>query len=183
MDRAARERIAALDLIRGVAVLGILAVNVAGFAGPPSASYTPAIPLPASRADEWAFAVMLVLFEGKMRALFSLLFMQLAVAGYVCPVDAKVAEADVMAEAAMPCAGEMTKVDAEQPGLCHAHCQSAQQTVEKAQTPTPAVAVATGFTYTIEPVRPSLPRQPAQAPSLMRSTAPPIAVRNCCFRI
>ncbi len=116
-------------------------------------------------------------------ALFSLLFMQLAVAGYVCPVDAKVAEADVMAEAAMPCAGEMTKVDAEQPGLCHAHCQSAQQTVEKAQTPTPAVAVATGFTYTIEPVRPSLPRQPAQAPSLMRSTAPPIAVRNCCFRI
>lgn len=74
MDRAARERIAALDLIRGVAVLGILAVNVAGFAGPPSASYTPAIPLPASRADEWAFAVMLVLFEGKMRALFSLLF-------------------------------------------------------------------------------------------------------------
>ena len=74
MDSAARERIAALDLIRGVAVLGILAVNVAGFAGPPTASYTPSIPLPASHADEWAFAAMLVLFEGKMRALFSLLF-------------------------------------------------------------------------------------------------------------
>lgn len=74
MAGAARERIAALDLIRGLAVLGILAVNVAGFAGPPSSAYLPSIPVPASVADEWAFAAMLVLFEGKMRALFSLLF-------------------------------------------------------------------------------------------------------------
>ncbi len=74
MADAAHARIAALDLIRGVAVLGILAVNIAGFAGPPSATYTPSIPAPASPADEWAFAAMFWLFEGKMRALFSLLF-------------------------------------------------------------------------------------------------------------
>lgn len=74
MDQPGRERIAALDLIRGIAVLGILAVNVAGFAGPPSASYSPWLPNPATRADEWAFAVTLWLFEGKMRALFSMLF-------------------------------------------------------------------------------------------------------------
>lgn len=74
MNGAANQRIAALDLVRGVAVLGILAVNVAGFAGPPSASYSPWIPEAASRADEWAYAVMFLLFEGKMRALFSLLF-------------------------------------------------------------------------------------------------------------
>lgn len=55
-------------------MLGILAVNIAGFAGPPSATYTPSIPLAASPADEWAFAAMFWLFEGKMRALFSLLF-------------------------------------------------------------------------------------------------------------
>ncbi len=116
-------------------------------------------------------------------ALFSLLFMQLAVAGYACPVESKVVEAAAMAEAGMPCAGE-TAMDTEQPGLCHAHCQSAQQTVEKVQAATPMGAVATGFAYTVEPPnRPSAPRPPAQTPSLLRSSAPPISVRNCCFRI
>ncbi|MBI2770418.1 MAG: hypothetical protein HYX47_12400 [Burkholderiales bacterium] len=115
-------------------------------------------------------------------ALFSLLFMQLAVAGYACPVESNVAETMSMAEAGMPCAGEMVK-DTEQPSLCHAHCQGAQQTVEKVQTPTPMGAVATGFTHTIEPARVSPPARPAQAPSMLRTTAPSIAVRNCCFRI
>lgn len=116
-------------------------------------------------------------------ALFSLLSMQLAVAGYACPVEGKVSEIAAMTEAAMPCAGDMASVDTEQPGLCHAHCQSAQQSVDKVQVPTPMGAVATGFTYTVEPSRPSAPRPQAQPPSLLRSTAPPIAVRNCCFRI
>lgn len=71
---ASAGRIAALDLIRGVAVLGILAVNIAGFAGPLIATTTPHLPHPASPLDEVAFAVSAVLFEGKMRALFTILF-------------------------------------------------------------------------------------------------------------
>ncbi|HVR90790.1 MAG TPA: DUF418 domain-containing protein [Novosphingobium sp.] len=74
MDRTSPDRIAALDLIRGVAVLGILTVNIAGFAGPTVATLTPHVPAPGSFADEAAFATVLVLFEGKMRALFTLLF-------------------------------------------------------------------------------------------------------------
>lgn len=116
-------------------------------------------------------------------ALCGLLFMQLAVAGYACPVGGKTGEIAAMAEAGMPCAGDMSVIDTEQPGLCHAHCQSAKQSVDKVQTPTPMGAVATGFTYTIEPTKVSRPARPAPAPSLLRSTAPPIAVRNCCFRI
>lgn len=70
----AADRVVSLDLIRGVAVLGILAVNIAGFAGPSAATLTPHIPRPASPLDEAAFAAVLVLFEGKMRALFTILF-------------------------------------------------------------------------------------------------------------
>ena len=55
-------------------MLGILAVNIAGFAGPTQATLSPNIPLPGSPADEAAFAFIFVVFEGKMRALFTLLF-------------------------------------------------------------------------------------------------------------
>lgn len=67
-------RIQTLDLIRGVAVLGILAINIAGFAGPRLSVFSPHVPEPGSRADEIVFAAMLLLFEGKMRTLFSILF-------------------------------------------------------------------------------------------------------------
>ncbi|MCJ2184542.1 DUF418 domain-containing protein [Novosphingobium sp. 1949] len=72
------KRLPALDLIRGVAVLGILAINIAGFAGPLAGTISPALTAsgtPYSSAwDNAAFAFSLVLFEGKMRALFSMLF-------------------------------------------------------------------------------------------------------------
>lgn len=60
-------------------MLGILAVNIAGFAGPIATTDSPALLQSggighASFADEASFAVVFVIFEGKMRALFSLLF-------------------------------------------------------------------------------------------------------------
>jgi len=76
-------RIVTLDLVRGLAVLGIVAVNIAGFAGPRLATLTPSLLLaqgggfayaPAGRVDEAVFAAILVLFEGKMRAIFTMLF-------------------------------------------------------------------------------------------------------------
>ena len=60
--------------MRGVAVLGILAINLGGYAGPIAASLSPHLPSPGTRGDEVWFALTTLLFEGKMRALFTLLF-------------------------------------------------------------------------------------------------------------
>ncbi|WP_298166907.1 DUF418 domain-containing protein [Novosphingobium sp.] len=67
------ERIGALDFVRGVAVLGILAINVTGFWGPLLATFSPAMPHLESGGALW-FIAAYVLFEGKMRGLFTLLF-------------------------------------------------------------------------------------------------------------
>lgn len=74
MTAAPPDRLRTLDLIRGVAVLGILAINICGFASVESALHSPDLPRPGSAADHLAFAATVVLFDGKMRALFSLLF-------------------------------------------------------------------------------------------------------------
>lgn len=70
----ATPRLITLDLIRGVAILGILAINIAGFSSPMISATTPALPWPVSSLDEAAYAFKFLFFEGKMRALFSLLF-------------------------------------------------------------------------------------------------------------
>lgn len=55
-------------------MLGILVVNIAAFAGPMAALNSPHLPRPVGLADETAFAFSFLFFEGKMRALFALLF-------------------------------------------------------------------------------------------------------------
>src|SRR6476659_5264415 len=67
-------RIAVIDLLRGIAVLGILAINITSFGAAPSAAYSPDLPAPGGAGDRIAWLIGFVIFEGKMRALFSLLF-------------------------------------------------------------------------------------------------------------
>ena len=67
-------RIATLDIVRGVAVMGILAMNIVGFAMPFQAYFNPTALGPISDADLSSWAVSFVLVDGKMRGLFSFLF-------------------------------------------------------------------------------------------------------------
>lgn len=70
----APSRLIALDVLRGVAVMGILLMNVAGFGLPQAAYLNPAAYGGSTGADLAVWAIGFVLIDGKMRALFSLLF-------------------------------------------------------------------------------------------------------------
>ena len=118
-------------------------------------------------------------------ALISLLFMQLAVAGYICPGSgSKIAEAAAMAEAGMPCAESMPlNMDDQQPNLCHAHCQAGQQSADKHELPSPIALGALPADFSLQAAIPVFSEAPLQAPHLQRTTAPPVSIRNCCFRL
>ena len=63
-----------LDAMRGFAVMGILAMNIIGFAMPEWAYITPAAYGGETVADRMAWLFSFVFIDGKMRGLFSLLF-------------------------------------------------------------------------------------------------------------
>jgi uncharacterized protein len=69
-----RERVVSIDVLRGVAVLGILLVNVVPMGLPFAAHDDPTIAGNRSPADFWSWAIVAVLVDGKMRAIFSILF-------------------------------------------------------------------------------------------------------------
>ncbi|HJQ16773.1 MAG TPA: DUF418 domain-containing protein [Allosphingosinicella sp.] len=71
---AASGRIATLDIIRGVAVMGILAMNIVAFAMPVQAYVNPRAYGWDGAADLWSWLVSFVFIDGRMRGLFSFLF-------------------------------------------------------------------------------------------------------------
>ena len=68
------QRHISLDAMRGFAVMGILAMNIIGFAMPEWAYITPAAYGTGTLADQIAWAFSFIFIDGKMRGLFSLLF-------------------------------------------------------------------------------------------------------------
>ena len=67
-------RIAALDVMRGVAVMGILLANLPAFALPEAAYFSPLAAGGDGPAERAAWLANFVFVEGRMRGLFSFLF-------------------------------------------------------------------------------------------------------------
>jgi uncharacterized protein len=71
---AAGDRHVSIDAVRGFAVLGILLMNIVGMGLPAFAYLDPTYAGGSMGADLWTWAVNNVLTDGKMRALFTMLF-------------------------------------------------------------------------------------------------------------
>jgi uncharacterized protein len=71
---AASDRYLSIDAVRGFAVLGILLMNIVGMGLPSFAYVDPTYAGGSTGADFWTWAVNNVLTDGKMRALFTMLF-------------------------------------------------------------------------------------------------------------
>lgn len=68
------ERNVTLDFVRGVAILGILLLNISAFGLPKAAYLNPAWPGSASLSDAWTWALLDLLAQVKFLTLFALLF-------------------------------------------------------------------------------------------------------------
>jgi hypothetical protein len=119
-------------------------------------------------------------------ALFSMLFMQLAMASYVCPGMGEVTIAVSMADNAQNMAN-CHGMDMNQPVLCHAHAhdQAGKQSLDKPELPTVSPFLPAELMLTLDVVQETSIQDPVfhGSPLLNRATAPPISIRNCCFRI
>lgn len=74
--------------------------------------------------------------------LLSLLFAQLALAGYACPTGTGGEQAAMEMAPGQPCEG--MDADGDQPALCHQHCADAAQSFDPVKVPTaslPAVVL------------------------------------------
>ena len=122
-------------------------------------------------------------------ALFSMLFMQFAVAAYACPALMGGPESSVDAVmAAMPDCDQVhspSTADAQSPALCHAHCQDVKSALDKPEVPVvaPALLVVSAILVPLEAVAVLTPGAADRDSLLLRITSPPISIRHCCFRI
>jgi uncharacterized protein len=71
---SASERISSLDVLRGCALLGILTMNIVGFALPFRAYWDPTIAGGASGVNLLSWFINEMFFDGKTRSLFAMLF-------------------------------------------------------------------------------------------------------------
>lgn len=138
-------------------------------------------------------------FVAALIAMFSMFFMQLAIAGYVCPdlaspiapsggehaASVSVAAFDhsmAVDHSMASCHG----MDIEQPNLCSAHAQVGDQSLDKHQLPQVQPFVAGFIANTILPAPPRDLFSATDSTSielLERITAPPSSIQHCCFRI
>ena len=124
-------------------------------------------------------------------AILSMLFMQHAVASYLCPGVSMGGSGSVVSAgvgvSAMPAMADCAGMDADQSTLCQIHAvgDASRQSLDKtpvADHPS-FVPVVLVLTLAIFDTPLAYTAKPPLLITLARPTAPPISIRHCCFRI
>jgi hypothetical protein len=126
---------------------------------------------------------------GAFIALFGMLFMQLAVAGYFCPNFSPGVDDSAMTLSASVDMQDMPGCDHSLPvqaSLCHAQAHANQVSLDKPALPDVQPFIPGTLALIIESIDPAY--RAATHPlyrklALAHPTAPPLTIRNCCFRI
>ena len=123
-------------------------------------------------------------------ALAGMLFIQFAAASCICwPTigDGKADSTAVSGGAGRIAMADCPDMHAEQSAVCHVHANgdAAKQTLDKSELPSiqpfaPSILFLTLHFVDAASAASFAPRQPLV---LTRATAPPLAIRHCCFRI
>jgi len=69
-----KERIVSLDLLRGVALAGILIMNIQSFSMPTAAYLNPTVYGDLEGLNRWAWIISHIVASGKFMSIFSMLF-------------------------------------------------------------------------------------------------------------
>lgn len=108
-----------------------------------------------------------------------IVFAQLALSAYACPMEQVAASAQVQAQNAEPgCCPDRANASA---GLCHEHCKDSKVVSGDAQ-PVPLVFMAS-FVLSLPVLRDASPSGPGLPSQYFQRPSPPLTVLHCCFRI
>lgn len=113
-------------------------------------------------------------------SILAVLFAQLAVAAYACPIGAPDAAGELSMSSRSPAAGDVAIATS---ALCQKHCQNEQQNFGDQVSFVPPFAFAPSIVMTVADVRDASAKPSAFIPALLRATSPPLSISNCCFRI
>lgn len=128
----------------------------------------------------------------------ALLFAQMMVAAYACPVLASPGAVErPLYATATKAVGDLSKaashaagmpdgcdgMSLDSPNLCVAHCQAGDQNIDAAQTPAAPAYMASSFYVVSFPSAPGELDRSATPIEGINAIPPPHAILHCCFRI
>jgi hypothetical protein len=116
-------------------------------------------------------------------ALFSILFMQLAVAAYACPNLMQEPPAPMFDSLGQPMA-DCQEADPHSPALCDAHTHRLASSLDKPDVPAVPPFVAAGFALALSWPDDATPLS-APPPVFLHAcgSSPPMAIRHCRFHL